>query len=279
MFQTAVLASGSKGNCSLVKTDKTAVLIDAGLSFVRICSAMNQLSLDPQSIEAVVVSHEHSDHIKGIGPLCRKLKIPLFITKDTFEASRLRNEKLPADVEFFKSGDNFHIGDLRIHPFPSSHDAVDSCNFVITQEETEINSIPLPIDQKTDATVTSQHKLGVVTDLGFCSKLLINKLKNITTIILESNHDYNMLMSGCYPWHLKQRVKSINGHLSNEQAIGLISQILHPGLENIILAHLSEENNRPQIVEDLFLNYLTTIRSNTHLTISTQHSVTPLINV
>ena len=264
MFQTAVLASGSKGNCSIVRTEKTVIIVDAGISLKRTCAAIANYSLLPECLNAVVISHEHSDHIKGLGPICRKLKIPVYITEATYSASRFKNEKIPSEIIFFKPGDYFSIGDLEVHPFPSSHDAVDACNFTIVRKQEG---------------VACMRKLAIATDLGFCTKMLVNKLMDATTIILESNHDTGMLMSGKYPWHLKQRVKSINGHLSNDQAIGLLSQILHPNLSNLILAHLSEENNHPRLVEKAFNEYFFSVRCNTRLTISEQYKSTPLFDI
>lgn len=268
LFQTTVLASGSKGNCTLVRTENTVILIDTGLSFTRICEAISRYSISPASIDAVIISHEHSDHIRGIGPISRRLKVPVYISEPTYYASCLMREKIPSDIIFFETGNFFSIKDLEVHPFPSSHDAVDACNFTITKK-----------DSASQHQKNRDRKLAIATDLGFCSKLLVNKLKDTTTLILESNHDMTMLMQGRYPWHLKQRVKSINGHLSNEQAIGLLSQILHPDLDNIILAHLSEENNNPSIVRRIFNDYFFSVRCNTRLEISSQHFPTPLIDI
>ncbi len=262
MFQTAVLSSGSKGNSFLVRTDTTKILVDVGMSYKQIALACNSLALSPEKIQAVIISHEHSDHIKGLGVICRKLKIPVFVTEATYGAGKRHFCNISSDIIHFNQGEYLTIGDLIIHPFPSFHDAVDGSNFIVTQKD------------------NPERKLSIATDLGFCSKMLIEKVKNSSTIILESNHDIPMLMEGPYPWELKQRVKSINGHLSNDQAIGLLSQIFHSGLENIILAHLSEKNNHPTIVERLFTEYLGSINAfNTKLIISYQNRATNLIDI
>ncbi len=261
MFQTAVLASGSVGNCILVRTEETKLLIDAGLSWRKTAAALEQLALSPGRIQAVLISHEHSDHIKGAGVICRKLKVPVYITELTYSASLRYFRKVSSEIVFFQAGDHIRIGDLMIHPFPSSHDAVDGCNFTI---------------QKAG---DPDRKLGIATDLGFSSRMLLEKLKNSTTLILESNHDVNMLLEGHYPWRLKQRIKSINGHLSNDQAIGVLTQVFHPNLRNIILAHLSEENNHPSIVEELITAFLKSLNAQTEINISLQNSTTPLIDV
>jgi phosphoribosyl 1,2-cyclic phosphodiesterase len=261
VFQTAVLASGSKGNSIVVKGEQTKILIDAGLSWKQICLSMQRLALSAEKIKAVFISHEHSDHIRGIGVISRKLNMPVFLTEMTYSCCQKAFHNTKSDLIFFKTGDHIDIGDLIVHPFPSSHDAIDACNFVITQKG------------------SAERKLAVATDLGFGSKMLLHKIKESTTIILESNHDIGMLMEGGYPWPLKQRVRSINGHLSNDQAIGVLSQIFHQGLENIILAHLSEQNNHPEIVEKSVRSYLESLNATANLAISLQKEPTPLFNV
>jgi phosphoribosyl 1,2-cyclic phosphodiesterase len=261
MFQTAVLASGSEGNCIVVRTEETKLLIDAGLSWRKTQAALEYLALSPEKIKGILISHEHSDHIKGAGVICRKLKVPLYITELTYSSSVRYFRNVLSDIIFFQAGDYFQIGDLLIHPFPSSHDAVDSCNFTIMKEG------------------DPDRKLGIATDLGFCSRMLLEKLKNSTTLILESNHDVTMLLEGSYPWSLKQRIKSINGHLSNDQAIGILTQIFHPNLRNIILAHLSDENNHPSIVEKLMNSFIDSINATTKINISLQDRTTPLVDV
>ncbi len=261
MFQTAVLASGSKGNCILVRTEETKLLFDVGLSWRQTQNAIQSLALSHDRIQGIVISHEHGDHIQGVGVICRKLKIPVYITELTYSASLKRFENVCSEIIFFKAGDYFRVGDLEVHPFPSSHDAVDGCNFTV---------------QKSG---DPDRKLGIATDLGFSSRMLLEKLKNTTTLILESNHDMRMLMEGPYTWPLKQRIKSINGHLSNDQAIGVLSQIFHPGLKNIILAHLSEENNHPVLVEELINSFVRNINAQTRVSVSLQDRPTPLFDV
>ena len=261
MFQTAVLASGSRGNCIVVRTEETKLLFDAGLSWRQTQYALQQLALSPDRINGIVISHEHGDHIQGVGVICRKLKIPVYITELTYSASLRRFEKVDSELIFFVAGDRLQIGDLVVHPFPSSHDAIDGCNFTV-----EKNGDP-------------DRKLGIATDLGFGSRMLLEKLKNSTTLILESNHDMRMLMEGPYTWSLKQRIKSINGHLSNDQAIGVLTQIFHSGLRNIILAHLSEENNHPTIVEEVMTTFIRNIQAQTTICVSQQDKPTPLIDI
>lgn len=261
MFQTAVIASGSKGNCFLVRTEQTKLIIDAGLSAKRVLEAMASLKLDHNKVEAVLISHEHSDHIKGAGVLCRKLNIPLYITDLTYNLCRARLGKLPLGVHHFKIGERFEIGDLLIDSFPASHDGIDGANFII------------------EKIGESNRKLALVTDLGYSSRLTKLKMQKATTLILECNHDVELLLDGPYPWHLKQRIRSRHGHLSNDQAIELFREIMHPELVNVILAHLSEVNNCPDLVEKLWGEFLRSINSESKLLISSQYEPTPLVDI
>lgn len=261
MFQTSVLASGSKGNSILIKTLKTKILLDAGLSGKKIFAAIENLSLSGEKLDAVIVSHEHSDHIKGAGIICRKLQIPLYITEPTYNYCVKKIGKLPLGAIFFNPGENFTIKDIEIQPFASSHDAVDSCNFIFKK------------------TGDSERKLAIVTDVGFSSNLLITRLMNSTTIILESNHDFKMLMNGPYPWELKQRIRSREGHLSNEDAVNIIRKVLHPGLKNLVLAHLSDENNDPILAKNLMAKFLQKAGHNLKLLVASQDANTELLEI
>jgi phosphoribosyl 1,2-cyclic phosphodiesterase len=214
----------------------------------------------PEQINGILISHEHSDHSGCIGALSRKTKSPVFATRPTWQHCASRMGKV-AQVEYFSPGDEFKIGDLIVHAFPASHDAVDGCNFTFKQ----VNN--------------TSAKLAVATDLGFPTKLTVTRLQESTTLILESNHDVQLLMEGPYPWSLKQRVKSSSGHLSNEQAIGLLGQVLHADLRNLILAHLSETNNRPELAETGMKNYLAEVRHELNLVVASQYEPTPLLDV
>lgn len=261
MFKAAVLASGSKGNSILVKTEKTKILLDAGLSGKKISGLINLLELDEKKVKALIVSHEHSDHIRGAGIICRKLNIPLYISKLTYSVIKKKLGKLPAGLIHFKNGKFFEIGDIRVRAFQSSHDVIDGSNFTF---------------QKKD---NPEKKLAVATDVGFITKLMLRNLQNCTSIILESNHDCNMLLNGSYPWELKQRIRSKEGHLSNEQAIGVISKVIQPKLKNLILAHLSEENNRPELAEAEMKNFLKEIKHELNLIVASQYEPTQLIDI
>ncbi len=231
------------------------------MSGKKISGFLRDLNLDETKVNALLISHEHGDHIKGAGVICRKFRIPLYITEQTYLSSRHRIGNVPEGVHYFETGETFRIGDIIINSFSSSHDVVDGANFIFQKEE------------------DNSRKLAVATDLGFSSRLMLRKFRDATSIILESNHDEKMLLEGPYPWDLKQRVKSRHGHLSNEQAVGVVSRIIHPGLKNLVLAHLSEVNNEPEIARSIMEEYLTSINFDLNLFISSQYEVTPLIDI
>ena len=261
MFKVSVLASGSKGNCTVICTNKTMVLLDAGLSGKKILNLLDSINLNANKLNAVIISHEHNDHIKGAGIICRRLDIPLYITEMTYSVSKKSLGKLPEGVVFFKNGNLFKIGDIKVKTFPSSHDVVDGSNFVFEEAG------------------DTSRKLAVATDLGFSSKLMLHRIKESTSIVLESNHDVQMLLNGPYPPFLKQRIKSQLGHLSNEQAVGVITKVVNPGLKNLVLAHLSEQNNLPETAENIMKEYLQIINHDLQLFVSSQYEATPLIDI
>jgi phosphoribosyl 1,2-cyclic phosphodiesterase len=261
MFQTAVLASGSKGNCVLVRSEQTTLLIDAGIAAKRIWEILAKLKIEPSRLEGILISHEHGDHIYGAGAVSRYLKIPIYLTRDTYMACRHRLGNLRDRVVFITAGESFTIRDLVVHPFSSPHDAIDSCNFTIAHSQ------------------NPSRKLAVATDVGYQSRLLTTHLSNCSTLILESNHDRKMLLEGPYDWNLKQRILSNHGHLSNLDAVGVISQVMHSGLKTLILAHLSEVNNLPDLAEKTMLEFLQSINSDVKLLVAHQHIHTNLIDI
>ncbi|MBM4403319.1 MAG: MBL fold metallo-hydrolase [Candidatus Cloacimonetes bacterium] len=261
MFQASVIASGSKGNCLLVQSDQAAVLFDVGISARRVWQALDNLGIPRKKLDAVVVSHEHSDHIKGAGAVARLQQVPIFITDETFCHCERKLGDLRGRIKYFESGKGFRIGDLFIHPFSSPHDAVDSCNFTVRQDGNE------------------EAKLAIATDVGYASKLVVKHLMDATTLVLESNHDEILLKEGPYPWDVKQRISSRQGHLSNVQAVGVISQIMHQRLKLLVLAHLSEINNTPDHARIEMERYLRNIRSDLQLIVAEQNTHTPLFNI
>ncbi|MCD4829277.1 MAG: MBL fold metallo-hydrolase [Candidatus Cloacimonetes bacterium] len=259
MFQVAVLASGSKGNAVLVRTRESTVLVDAGVSLKRIRAAIALLYPTPPRIDAVIVSHEHTDHLLSAGVVCRGENAMLYITEPTYLVARHKLGRLPRGWEPFVSGKPFTIGDLVVEPFAGQHDAVDHSNFVLH--------------------VGDDRRLGVATDIGFATRLLETKLRDCTTLVLESNHDIKMLLEGPYPWSVKQRIRSRQGHLSNEQTVGVLIKVLHPGLRNLVLAHLSEINNDPEIARATTAAFLASVRHDCNLIVAAQREPTPLLDV
>lgn len=219
-----VLASGSRGNATYLSDGCTAILIDAGLSGIEIQKRMAAKGLDPAELDAILVSHEHTDHIKGVGVLSRRFGIEVCISEGTRQASGPALGKL-GRVRTFTCGHGFAIGNLTIHPFSISHDAQDPAGFTIG---------------------CKGAKVGVATDLGIVTGVVKTHLAACDVLILEANHDPQMLIDGPYPWPLKQRIRGRGGHLSNQDAALLLETLHHDRLAHVILAHLSEENNTPE---------------------------------
>lgn len=224
VISLCVLASGSKGNSIYVSDGRTAILVDAGLSGIEIERRLKSRDLVPETLDAIVVSHEHEDHIRGVGVLSRRYDLPVYISNKTLNAASPQLKNLKKTV-IFDCGTPFEIHTLNIHPFSISHDAADPAGFTIT---------------------LNQKKIGIATDLGIVTAMVRHHLQSCDLLILEANHDPDMLISGPYPWHLKQRVNGRTGHLSNQDSRALLEEIQHHQLQHVILAHLSETNNTPE---------------------------------
>lgn len=220
-----VLASGSKGNAIYISDGFTAILIDAGLSAKEIKRRLKSRGLIPKNLDAILVTHEHSDHIQAVGVLSRQLKLPIYLSRNIEKKVSGRNSLY--EIRTFNSGSTFQINKLAVHPFAVSHDAADPVGFTIGQ---------------------NGSRIGVATDLGTVTAHVKENLRQCQLLILEANHDSDMLINGPYPWYLKQRIQSRNGHLSNEQSKRLLMELQHEGLEHVILAHLSQTNNAPHKV-------------------------------
>ena len=212
------LASGSSGNCLLIATEKTRILIDAGISLKQIILRLNTLDLKMSDIDAVIITHEHTDHAAAL-PFIEK---PVYVASETVT---IWKDKVK-DLREFETGSTFPLNDRLISSFPVPHDALDPVGFTVE---------------------TDHKKLGIVTDIGSVTSLVRERLKGSDLLLLEFNHDERMLLYSSYPWDLKQRIKSRLGHLSNTEAAGLLQNLIHDGLSHVILAHLSEVNNRPNI--------------------------------
>lgn len=222
------LASGSSGNSFLVQTKDSALLVDAGLSGKRIVERLETVGMDPGALAGILVSHGHSDHVKGVGVLSRKFKLPVLMNRGTWGVAANALGKIHR-LETFETGRIFRFAGFRIHPFSVPHDCADPVGFRIS--------------------VGTAH-LGIATDLGAATGLVQTVLADLQVLVLESNHDPRMLRDGPYPWELKQRVRSRLGHLSNQESAKLLQRVVSDELRTVILAHMSETNNRVELALD-----------------------------
>lgn len=223
------IASGSSGNCVYIGSSETHILVDAGISNKRIEKGLNEIGLKGNDLNGILITHEHSDHIKGLGVLARKYGIPIFSTKETLE--EIGNKKslgeYPQDLFQPICPDiDFMIGDLDIKPFRIDHDAANPVAYRVQHE---------------------RKSVAVATDMGHYSQYIIDRLQGLDAILLEANHDVKMVEVGPYPYHLKRRILGDYGHLSNENAGRLLNCILHDKLKHIFLGHLSKENNYEEL--------------------------------
>jgi phosphoribosyl 1,2-cyclic phosphodiesterase len=223
-FTICTLASGSRGNAIYLSNGRTSLLIDAGLSGIELQRRMQARGLSPDRLGAIVVSHEHADHIHGVGVLSRRYHLPVYMTEKTRRALPAAVGKI-AEIRKFAAGQPFAVDGLRLEAFSVSHDASEPSGFIFSG-----NGL----------------KIGLATDLGIATALVRERLRGCRILILESNHDRRMLEEGPYPWPLKQRIQSRLGHLQNEASRDLLAELLHDGLTHVILAHLSQTNNTPE---------------------------------
>ncbi len=251
----SVLTSGSKGNSTYIECGEGAVLVDSGLSAREIVKRTLAAGGDPGRVRAILLTHEHSDHLRGVVPLARKLKVPVYAT-----ALTLNGSSLPQDVSTVcvNSGQSFVAAGFKIRPFSVPHDAADPVGYTL-----EHDSI----------------RIGLATDLGYGTALVRERLTDCRALILESNHDERMLMDGPYPWFLKQRVGSRRGHLSNTSSSGIIEEVAHAGLESVTLAHLSEVNNEPELALDTAREVFGRKGQGTILRAASPYDAMPLVRI
>ena len=229
MLELCSIASGSSGNCICVGSDNHHVLIDAGISGKRIENGLNEVDLKSQDMDGILVTHEHLDHIAGLGVMARRYGLPMYATAGTIEAIKNTPSVGKIDPELFHEivpQEDFVIGDLTITPIHISHDAADPVAYRIKKEN---------------------RTFAVVTDLGNYDDEIVQQLQGLDTLLLEANHDIRMLQVGSYPYYLKQRILGDRGHLSNELSGKLLCDILHDDLQYVVLGHLSKENNYEEL--------------------------------
>lgn len=248
----ASLNTGSNGNCFYIGNEKEAILIDGGISCREIEKRMKRLDLSLKKVKAVFVTHEHHDHIRGIPVLSKKYKIPVFITHLTRKCSEISlSEHLMVPLTAFEA---ISIGSLSVMAIPKFHDAADPCNIIVT-----CNDI----------------KVGVFTDIGMVCPHVTSHFVQCHAAFLEANYDEAMLDKGSYPYHLKKRIRGGRGHLSNLQALRLFMEYRSPFLSHLFLSHLSENNNCPELVSDLFNRHAGT----TKIIIASRYEETPVFQI
>ncbi len=228
----ASIGSGSRGNGTLVDVDGTLVLLDCGFATVHVEKRMARLGKTPADLSAIIVTHEHGDHIKGVGPLARRYNLPVWMSFGT--ARHQRFGKLPERC-LFNSHENFAINGMELLPYPVPHDAWEPTQFVFSD---------------------GARRLGVLTDVGCCTPHIEQQLSGCDALLLECNHDAEMLQRGSYSASLKRRVSGRHGHLSNQQSAELLGRLDNTKLQHIVAAHLSEENNQPQLAQQALANVL-----------------------
>ncbi len=221
------VASGSNGNCTHIGFGSTNILVDCGLSGKNTQERLELIGVDPKKIGAILVTHEHSDHTNGVGILSRRFNIPIFATEGTWKSMDCKIGKISSNnTNIIKEQESFSLGDVLVKPYSISHDARQPVGYTLKG---------------------GGKKVALATDLGIFNDEIERELEESDLIVLESNHDIEMLKSGPYPWHLKVRIMSDKGHLSNVDAGNLIAKLVTRRVKRVILAHLSEENNIPAL--------------------------------
>jgi phosphoribosyl 1,2-cyclic phosphodiesterase len=242
-----ILGSGSSGNCAYVETDETRLLIDAGFSGRQIRQRLASIGRAPENLTAILITHEHSDHIMGLGGLADKLRIPVYCNRSTMEEIQ-RILGVQADFRLFVTGGGFDVGDIAVETFAIPHDAQDPVGFLLR---------------------TTTANIGFATDLGHVTRLVAERIRHAHALVLESNHDVKMLQD-CprRPWSLKQRILGRHGHLSNEACANAAEDIMTATLRHLFLGHLSRECNKPEIAQRVMSDRLQKIAA-THVQLYT----------
>lgn len=237
MLKYCSIGSGSSGNCHSVGYKDTNILVDAGLSGKRITTGLKDIDIDAEKIKGIFITHEHSDHIKGAGILSRKFDIPIFANIKTWCAMKDKlGDIKDSNMKVFENDKTYSLGDIIIRPFSIPHDSSDAVGYNI---------------------YTGNEKMSIATDIGEITDNIRRHLYKSKLVVLESNYDPNMLMMGSYPYALKKRVMSQTGHLANEDAANFCVELIKEGTESILLAHLSKENNFPELAYETSKGILT----------------------
>jgi phosphoribosyl 1,2-cyclic phosphodiesterase len=223
-----MLGSGSAGNSALVATDHCKILVDGGLSARQLALRLEQCGVTPEQLDGVLLTHEHGDHVCGLEVLCRKFDVPIYCNALTAEAVRSDSAfERHRNWRIFATGAEFSICDIAVQTFPVPHDAVDPLGFVFH---------------------AGAGSLGFITDLGYVTKMIVERLRQVRTLVIETNHDEKLLQNDAHrPWPVKQRIQSRHGHLSNAAAATVIEELLPAKIERVVLGHLSRDCNRPEL--------------------------------
>jgi len=262
MLNFCSLYSGSSGNCLYVESENTKLLIDAGVSLKKIEAGLETLNVDPSSLDGILVTHEHSDHIQSLGNLSKKYNLPVFANSETFSAMPKQTDKIKSEnINIFNVKEHFSIKDIDIMPFAIPHDAVNPCGFNLSNES---------------------NKISIATDIGHMTNEILKELENSQFILLESNYDAEVLKCSKYPYILKQRIAGPNGHLSNEVASKVINYLLQGNLKTAMLGHLSKESNFPELAYQTVIDELIhsgTDVSKLKLSVASRDNVGKLIQI
>jgi len=236
MIEFASLYSGSSGNALYIEYKDTKILIDAGVSGIKIEKALNHIEKEASDLTAIVITHEHSDHISGVGVMSRRYNLPIYINKGTWSETKGSIGKInEANVFYFKSNETFVLGDFNVHPFSIPHDATDPVGFNF---------------------IAKNKKITTATDIGHINSTIIKSIEGSNLLLLECNHDMDMLENGSYPYYLKKRIKSDYGHLCNDNTSETIFELIKKGQKHFLLGHLSNENNNPKLALQTVIEYL-----------------------
>ena len=258
-MRISVLGSGSGGNSTLIEAGRTRILVDAGFSRRDLVRRLDVIGVAVESLDGIVVTHDHGDHTRGMGIVARNHGVPLYLTELTRNACRklLRGGE---DVRVYRAGRPFEIGRVRIEPFLTIHDAVDPVAVAVVDTETGT-------------------RVGVATDLGRPTAQVRHALAGCDFLVLEANHDEVLLREAPYPWSVKGRIASSHGHLSNHAAARLACELLHPRLAGVLLAHLSTESNRPELAHRIVGDALTRAGYQGYIEVARQDGPTELLDV
>ena len=228
-MQLYSIASGSSGNCIYVGTKESGILVDVGISKKRICEGLEREGFNLECIKAILITHEHIDHVSGLGPILRKVPIPVSATRETIDAIWKKGNMAHVDEDLFHAivpEQPFQVADIQVMPVPISHDAANPVCYTLQGDN---------------------QKIGIATDTGCYTADMVEYLRECNALLLEANHDINLLQVGKYPYSLKMRILGEKGHLSNDASARFLQELWSPKLQHIVLGHLSEENNFPEL--------------------------------